>query len=638
MVGPLRSEADMRRAMPFSEADAAASRNSNPIEDANRAQRNLAELKQELGRTKDPEVRKILMEEFNRQQGPTADSGDAPLMDLNVLGGKSEPAAPAQASDAPLMNFSVLKPKDTTPPDVTASPAQAAPGAPQFVGTNAGAATGIERPRLRGPEPVTPEVGPAEKRTASEAGGMIVGAAAGSFLGGPGGEPLGAGVGATAGSLLGEMFDPTTHPIKEALQTGATAAATAGVSALGVGGLRSLLGKPTERGQALLDIMEARGLVPPAGAVLSGSLVKNMEAIGSADAFFGQKVKDMISDTGGVVTDDLRNFISGYQRFYGAAKEGFKIFDAGAKEAGTLLAIDTPILDKLKSAERVWSGVGSKMEFPLRSLLDKVAADEAMGIPVAHVGVSFEQAEAIRQLLHEQANALSGSARAANSQAVGKDVVQSLRQAANKLGDEMEAAVDNAVRDGRIPLQTRQILAASKDMWKQWKIGETLQDALGAQLKTAGREGAPITSDAVRGALTQIEADGAKLHRSLISPGETSRLEAIANALQANEAAGKASQFTMAVRSGQLFTLSGAGVAAGAGNPIMAGAGAAVTLIPAAMGFIVRNPTASALLIRGLRLPAGSAAAIRASRDLTTMLAKEGFIAPVERTADSVDQ
>lgn len=631
---PAPTEARIRRDVAFSPDEVALAAASDPVRDAQRSQENIVELRKELARTKDPEVRKILMEEYNRQQGPTADSADNPgALEPAILGKQSGPTpeldSPGALKPAVLGNSPI--------PDVTASPAQAAPGAPQFVGTNAGAVTGIERPRKAGPEPATPEVGPAEKRTALEAGGMMLGATAGSILGGVG-EPLGAGVGATAGSLFAEAVDPTTHPIKEALTTGALATGTAGLSALGLGGLRAMIGKPTERGQALLDIMEAAGKVPPAGAVLSGTLVKNMEAIGSADAFFGQKVKDMIRDTGGVVTDDLRNFISGYQRFYGSAREGFKVFDAAAKEAGTIMSIDTSILDKVKAAEKVWTNAGAQVDFPLRELMNKIAAQEsATGQAVTHIGVNFEQAEAIRQLLHEQANVMAGTSRVASSAAVGKDLVQAIRKSAYQMGDDIDAAIENAARDGRIPIQSRQILLASRDMWRQWKVGETIQDALGAQLKTAERAGEPITSDAIRGALTSIEEQSAKLKKPLISGVETARLEAIANALQANETAGRASQFTMAVRSGQLFSLSGAGAAAAEGHHGLASMAASVTLIPAAMGFIVRNPTASALLIRGLRLPAGSAAALRASRDLTTMLTKEGFIAPVERTSESTD-
>jgi hypothetical protein len=646
----VRSEADMRKVIPFTPTEVAESNAATtPADEARWKDANIVELRKEIARTKDPAVLRVLREEYSKIQGTTAEGVDAaPLMDFKVYGkGAEVKPADVTPSKGPLMDFKVFgrTPAAEPAPDVTASPAQDQPGAPQFVGTPAGAATGIEPPRL---QPVAPgreeqTVGPTEQRLGIETAATLGMGLLGGLTLGPPGAAGGAAAGGMFGSLVAEFFDPSAKPIQEAVQLGGTNLAFGTLTTGGRAGITAMLGKPTERGQALLDILEARGLVPTAGAVLEGSLAKNMEAIGSADAFFGQKLKRVIADQGNVVTDDVRNFISGYQRYYGAAKEGFKVWDAGVKTylkpgEEDIVALDRGVIDKLRAAEKVWANTGSAVDFPLRTMLDNLAKFEAEKGTVTAFKVNLEQAEAVRQLLHEQANALSGTGRAESTAAVGKDVVQAVRRAAMKVGEDIEFAIDLAVKDGRIPVQARQILLASRDLWKQWRVGEELQDALGAQLKQASRTAQPITSQEIYGALRQIEEDEAKLKRNLIGAPERARLEAVGKALQANEEAQHASQFTMAVRSGQLFTLSGAGFAAGAGNPIMATAGAALVLVPAAMGFIVRNPTASALLIRGLRLPAGSAAAARAARDLTAVLAKEGFIAPVERNPGAADQ
>lgn len=632
----LRTQADAVKAMQFSPAEVAASANTDPVADAARHQANIVELRKEIARNSDPEILKILREEYNRLQGPTADSGD--LMDFKVYGKTGATPTEPAAIKGPLMDFKVYGKTPAQAP-AEATPAEANAGPNAAFGTNeAGAATGIQPNRLQPIAPGREEqgVGPTEKRLGFELGGAATGAAIGGAALNLPGAVLGAGIGGIAGSIAAEFSDPTQNPIKEALITGATSAGAQTFGSGSMAGFRYMLGKPSANGKHLLDIMEARGLVPPAGTVLEGSLAKNMQAIGSSDAFFGAKVQQAVKDAGNVVTDDLRNYISGYQRFYVGAKEGFKIWDSSAKQLlgpeADIVALDRGVIDKLKVAQRTWDSVGAAVDFPLRQMLDDLAAAEARvgGSKFPAFRVNLEQAEAVRQLLHQQANALAGTGRTETGQAVGKDVAQAVRKAAYKVGDDIEFALDLAVKDGRIPMQARAILTESREMWKQWKVGEALQNELTDTLKLSERTGAPITSEAVYGALGRIEAESKRLHKPILTSGETARLESIGKALQATEASQHSTQFTMAVRAGQLFALSG-----GAGT--MMGA-VPMALIPAALGFVVRNPEASALLIRGLRLPAGSAAGVRAANQLATILAKEGFLAPVERKAQSADQ
>lgn len=626
----LRTQADAIKAMGFSDQEIAASANTDPVEDAARHQANIVELRKEIGRTKDPEILKILREEYNRLQGPTADAASTGS-GMTPMFGRDAPTGEAPSGLKPMVNLQMQEiPPAATPAEVAAGPNAA------FGATPGGAATGLQPNRL---QPIAPgreeqAVGPVEKRLGFEVGGAATGALIGAPLG-PLGAIIGAGAGGVAGSIAAEFSDPTQHPIPEALFTGAT---SAGAQALGSGtmaGFRYMLGKPSANGEHLLAILETRGLVPPAGTVLEGSLAKNMQAIGSSDAFYGKKVQQAVIDSGNVVTDDLRNFISSYQRYYNGAKEGFKIWDASAKQLlgkeADIVALDRGVIDKLKVAQRTWESVGAAVDFPLRQMLDDLAAAEARsGGQFSAFRVNLEQAEAVRQLLHQQANALAGTGRTETGQAVGKDVAQAIRKAAYKVGDDIEYALDLAVKDGRIPVQSRAILTEAREMWKQWKVGEALQNEFIDVLKLNERNSAPIASDTIYKALGRIEEESRRLHRTILSPGETARLESIGKALQAVEASGHSTQFTMAVRAGQLFSISGG---AGFGANAMA-----MTLVPAALGFIVRNPETSALLIRGLRLPAGSAAGVRAATQLATILAKEGFLAPVERKAQSADQ
>lgn len=633
-MAELRNESDIKRAINYSDEEvrhtnAAAS----PADEVRWHQNNIVDLRKELAAAKDPQIRKILQEEYNKLQGPTADSADTPS-GMTPMFGREAPTGEAPSGMKPMFNAGAAQTPSTAP----ATPAEVVQGPnPAFSSSSGGAATGMERSRLFPIAPGREEtvVGPTEKRTGLEASLGAAGAIGGGLTLGPPGALLFGTGGVMAGSLLSEFFDPTQHPIKEAVTGGAANLALAGLPIGSAAGFRYMLGKPSANGEHLLAIMEARGLVPPAGTVLEGSLAKNMQAIGSSDAFFGKKVQQAVMDSGNVVTDDLRNFVSAYQRYYGGAKTGFKLWDEGAKIAlgkeADIVALDRGVIDKLKAAQRTWDSVGANVDFPLREMMDNLAQAEAQaGGKFVAFRANLEQAEAVRQLLHQQANALAGTARTATGQAVGKDVAQAIRSAAYKVGDDIEYAIDLAVKDGRIPVALRGVLNESREMWKQWRVGEALQNEFIDVLKLNERNGAPIASDTIYKALARIEEEGRRLHKSILSTGEIARLESMGKALQAVEASGHSTQFTMAVRAGQLFSISGG---AGFGANAMA-----MTLVPAALGFIVRNPETAALLIRGLRLPAGSAAGLRAANQLQAVLQKEGYLAPVERKDQSADQ
>lgn len=635
----IANERDLRRLRPATYSDQELVDSEAVAEgDVRRHRENIIELRREIARAKDPDVRRVLQEEYNRLQG-AADSADetpetskpaaAAPSGLTPLVGKAENTGNAPSGLQPMVN---LKPSPAANAAAVEEEIKAGPN-PAFSQNDAGAVTGIQRERKAGLAGPDDTVGPPEKRLGLEVGGAATGAAAGSILG-PLGTIFGAGAGAVAGSLLAEGVDPTQQPIKEALTTGAFSMGGQAVLSGNAHLFRYMLGKPSANGQHLLEIMEARGLVPPAGTVLEGSLAKNMQAIGSSDAFFGRRVQQAVMESGNVVTDDLRNFVSAYQRYYGGAKEGFKIWDTATKQLlgaeSDIVALDRGVIDKLKVAQRTWDSVGASVDFPLRQMLDDLAKAEATYGKINAFRVSLEQAEAVRQLLHQQANALAGTARNETGQAVGKDVVRAVRDAAYKVGDDIEYAIDLAVKDGRIPAQTRAILNESREMWKQWKVGEAIQNEFIDVLKLNERNGAPITSQVIYGALKNIEQEGRRLHKAILSPAETARLESMGKAMQAVEESGHSTQFTMAVRAGQLFSISG-----GAG---LTGTAMSMTLVPAALGFIVRNPEAAALMIRGMRLPAGSAAALRTANQLQTLLQKEGYLMPVERNSGAVDQ
>lgn len=513
-----------------------------------------------------------------------------------------------------------------------------------FAESPGGAATGIRMPRVatRTTEEVPPWLARVGLETAlSSLGGTALGGATGLVTKNPyltglamrGGETGGA----FLGSLLSETFDPTESPLKTA---GAAAMWTAGTGAVATGGtalLRRAIGQPTEAGKYILQVMEKEGKVPPPGAVLPPtSIAQTLQAIGSAEAFFGKNVGELVKETGMSVTRDLRHYVADFYRYKKGARIQFKAWDDAVKQAfGNSRAggarIPSDVFDTLESALKEWDRLGltSTLDNNLREgvryamNLRAEAAKQGMRLPT--INLSISEAEAARSFLYQLAKDSAGKASTEAKAVAGETFAKGFRTRAEEVGQAMDEAIDRAVKQGKISPDARANVLAGRQLWKQWKQGETMLDELAIPLRAASREREALSAQMIDTAIKNIERFEDKIGHPVVSTTQKAHLAGIMRALRAVEDSGKSGAFTLAVRTGQLATLT-MGVSAGAkmgGAPGVFGSVVAA-LSPGAFTFLVTNPQAVKLLITGLRAEPGTAVALRTGRELLTLLAKEG--------------
>lgn len=508
-----------------------------------------------------------------------------------------------------------------------------------FETTPGGAATGIQTPRVAGDDiqPGGPGARVAAETTGAFAGGFL-GALPGRAMRSPrlaeAGMRAGEAGGAFLGSLFSEAFDPTENPLETASIaagfTGATGIAASGSTAV----LRRAIGKPTEAGKRILDIMEKEGKVPPPGAVLPEySIAQSIQSIGSAEAFFGRNVKELVQETGLAITKDLRHYVADFYRFKRGADKVFAEWDDIVKslldnpnfaKQGTRgirrVEISIDHFDALEKAVSEWDRLGLRGQLrkdapQLLDIVERVQAAKTAGWALKDkVPITMAEAEAARTFIYNQARKIAGSTSTESGAIAGKDFAKAYREIADDIGKSMDEAIDDAIRNNRIPVDARAKLEGGRALWKQWKQGEAILDELAIPLKSARRAGEPLNASRIETAINSIETVESRLGRPVVSSTQKAHLSGIMRALKASEESGKSSAFTLAVRTGQLASL----------TVHMGLQGIAMALSPAAFTFMVTNPKAASLLIRGLRLEPGTAGAARVGRELLSLLAKEG--------------
>lgn len=506
--------------------------------------------------------------------------------------------------------------------------------------TPGGAATGMVYPRVAGEERETQRGGPLARivaETTGAAAGGGLGSIPGVVMRSPGvaaaGMRVGESVGAYLGSRFAESFDPTEDPHDTASIAAGWTLGTGLVASGGAQIFRRMLGKPTEAGKKILEVMEKEGKVPPPGAVMpETSIAQAIQSIGAAEAFFGRHVKEHILETGRAVSRDLRHYVSDFFRVKKGADRLFKQWDetvAATMGNARGVHVKAEVFDALETAVKEWERLGltSKVD---NTLLDAVkyvqnqrAAFAEAGKKLDSVTITLSEAEAARTFLYNRARAMAGSTTAEKGAVAGQDFARAYRSMADDVGGAIDDAIDVGVKNGKIPVEARAALEGGRQLWRQWKQGETIMEELLVPMKSAIRGDKPLKASAIEEGLKNIENLEQKLGRPVVSTTQKAHLAGIQRALKAVEESGKSSQFTFSVRTGQLAALTYGVATSGGDIGNIAGTGA-IALSPAAFTFLITNPKAASLLIRGLRLEPGTAGAARVTRELITLLAKEG--------------
>lgn len=638
-------------------------------EDENARQtHNLLEWQKSFDSVKTPAQKDILLNELKTNAGvdfphnakSLVNTGDDTGMTFHILGrGKDE--APAEPDG---MTFHILGRRSPS------NEADAAPQPPMFkqgeVSENpSGAVTGRAqvpptRNDIRGSG--SPDQG-AAFRLGTETGGSFLGGSLGALAGGatgtlirPGvGTSTGAAVGLRAGetagaflgSLVGEAFDPTPHPLEEAAKT---AGITLGTGLLSEGGgsiFRKLIGKPHEGGQALLGLMQAKGQVPLPGAVLESEFVRNAQSFGSAAFGTSELLKNAQARMEGVTSQAVREYVSGFQRYHDSAKNLFADIDTALSTplptqttamVGNSLsgAASTPVTAPgarffLKGDERArdavldvaqnWVNRSGRADAMPTGLQKMYQWSKDNVVPK----FTFEETQQVYDALYNKARALD---RAAKNQDVteiaGTNTAAYVREQAKRVKNAFDDQLDNAINSKMIDPDTKAKLVAARANWGMWVQGQELERMVASATKDIEGNG-PVKGSKLLNEMDKLAKDDAKIGgKPTLDKGVRENLRRYALAAQAVETSGKQGAFSLVGRIGQMAGIGGMM----AGGTVAGGAGGLAFIGPHILAATFANQKASALLIRGLRVEPGTAAALRISRELFSVWEKEGLVGP----------
>lgn len=641
-------------------------------EEAHRRNTNFREWLLSYQSVKDPKQKKILMDELKAGGGvdfPFVKGVHAPAeeekMDFAILG-KSNKTTPASATSDD-MQFNILgKEKASTPietqqtPLVTEGERSETPG---------GALTGITRVPparndIRGAG--SPDQGSAFRLGAETGGsflggslGALVGGAvgAGASKGGPGtglgaaaGMRLGEAVGAGAGSLVSEAFDPTPEPFHEAAKAAGFTLGT-GLIATGLTGTaRRLLGKQSEGGKYLMQIMQKSGEVPTPGAVLDSEFVKNAQSFGSAAFGTNSLLKDAQVKAEGITSDAAREYVSGFQRYHESASKAFEQVDSAL--AAPRMPGATQILPNVPGnlamtapGSRFWLKGDDKARDAMldvaQNWVNRTGRTDAMpsGLQKMYQWAqggpapvfTFNETQQVYDALYNKARALDRAAKNHDvTELAGTNTAAYVREQAKRVKNAFDEQLDAAIDSKAVDPKIRDMLASARGNWKLWSEGQELERMLASSTKDLAGDGT-IKGSKLLNELDKIIKEDQKVSggkRPTLSKDTTEGIRRYAMALKSLEDADKAGGYVFAGRMGQLVGISSAVGGAFGGNAAVTGAGVFMSVAPHVIAWTFSNPKASSLIIRGLKVDPSTAAGARLTRELWSIWEKEGLVGP----------
>ena len=470
--------------------------------------------------------------------------------------------------------------------------------------------------------------GPAGMRIATETAGAALGGIAGQKMAGQPGLRLGEAVGAAGGALLSEVFDPTEEPIKNALTAGGFTAATGLTSEVGTIGLRKALGKPHEAGQALIRELEKQGKVPPAGAVLDSSFAQDAQSFGGGAFFIGRRVAKALDEAQDVTSQNFKSYISDFQRYHNGAKIAFAAAEKHLAQSGLanarMVQVDPEVIKVLAPAVEIWKRQGVADKFPA----DLAWITQLDPATVKNLKLTPNEAASLETLLYNRARELRATAGDISTAADAKKLSATVQSVAERVQLATDDAINQAIKNQKLPASYRQELAQGKALWKQWREGQRVEDMFVAS--TADLAGAtPKTrGEALLRQLDKVTREERRLGKELVSPSIKQNVRNYALALQAAKSSSGEGAFKLSVRQMQLVGLSTAAGYLGGGGAGLATGMVFSALSPPALAWVFTNPTANRLMITGLKAEPGSALAARTAREFASLLAANGWMPP----------
>lgn len=645
---------------------------TTPADEIHRRNTNFKEWLLSFQSAKDPKQKKILMDElksgggvdFPFVKGIHTPHDDADSMDFAVLG-KSGAQPAASTSDE--MQFHILgRTKDAGNVETQQTPLIREG---ERADTPGGALTGITRVPparndIRGAG--SPDQGSAF-RLGAETGGSFLGGSVGALLGGAGGAAAsrggpGTGIGATAGlrvgealgagagSLLAEVFDPTPEPFHEAAKAAGFTFGTGLIASGLTGGARRLLGKQSEGGQYLMQIMQKSGEVPTPGAVLDSEFVKNTQSFGSAAFGTNELLKEAQSKAEGITSEAARQYVSGFQRYHESASKAFEAVDmalAAPRVPGStqILANVPGNLAMTAPGSRFWLKGDERARDAMLDVaenwVNRTGRADAMpsGLQKMYAWAkggpapvfTFNETQQVYDALYNKARALDRAAKNNDvTELAGTNTAAYVREQAKRVKDAFDTQLDEAINSKAVDPKIKDLLASARGNWKLWSEGQELERMLASSTKDLAGDGT-IKGSKLLNELDKIIKEDQKVsngRRPTLSKDTTEGIRRYAMALKSLEDADKAGGYVFAGRMGQLVGISSMVGGAFGGSAAVTGAGLFMSVAPHVIAWSFSNPKAASLLIRGLRVEPGTASGMRLTRELLSLWEKEGLVGP----------
>jgi hypothetical protein len=245
---------------------------------------------------------------------------------------------------------------------------------------------------------------------------------------------------------------------------------------------------------------------------------------------------------------------------------------------------------------------------------------------------TFGETQQVYDALYNKADALAYQARnKTTDEIIPTSTIEYVRDQAKRVYNAYNQQVDAAIASKAIPPEVKVKLAAARQLWGQWVQGQEINRLMLNSTKDITGEG-NILGSKLMNELDKLARNDAKVGgRPTLDKATAEGVRRYAIALNAVEESGKAGAFAMAGRRGQLVGMTGL-IAAPLAGTLIPGAGAPIAaasvlsfLTPHAIAWGFSYPPVANLMIRGLKVEPGTAAAFRIGRELLALYYQNGF-------------
>jgi hypothetical protein len=363
---------------------------------------------------------------------------------------------------------------------------------------------------------------------------------------------------------------------------------------------------------------------------MESEFIRNAQSIGSSAYGTGQMLKNAVEEGAELTSDTARAYADGFTRFKLASERAFA--DVDNIIGGNLVTLKgTPdvVLGLRDVAEAMAKNRGS--DTMIESHLQKVLAwsRSSKGGKIATATPSFTMAETqkVYGSLYDKAMALDRKAAGPNATANDTRDAEYTRNLAAKVKGAFDRQFDQLITLKGLPPEEKIKLQLARSAWAHWIAGQEVHSMISKSAPDLAG-GGPIVGKKLLAQLDNVLKREKDTKSRLLPPNVVDNVRKYAIALEANDKAGRATQYAFIGRNAQMIGLLGIGGHL-MGLPTSFGVGSAMIFTaPHILAYAFSNDTFNRWLIRGMRAKPGSAEAMRAGREMLSIMAANGWVPP----------